>query len=248
MPLNPDAVGTESEPTTISWTSKDALLYAVSLGAARTSSPTRPRTRTASSSRCCRRYRSCSAVAAVRWRRSGSFNPALLVHGQQAVTLHKPLPVKGEATVVGQARRDVRQGQGRRRRHRGERDRRQRRPAAVHDALVGLHPWRGRLGRRPRSVRRAERAAGAGARPSGDVPDVAGPGLRLPPQRRPQPAPHRSVVRGDAAASTGRSSTACARYGFTGRALLQTFCGNDVGTLPAHRGPLRVTRACPARR
>ena len=33
MPLNPDAVGATSEPTQVSWTSKDTLLYAVSLGA-----------------------------------------------------------------------------------------------------------------------------------------------------------------------------------------------------------------------
>ena len=32
MPLDPSAVGSESEPTTVSWTSKDTLLYAVSLG------------------------------------------------------------------------------------------------------------------------------------------------------------------------------------------------------------------------
>ena len=33
MPLNPDAVGTEGAPTEASWTSKDALLYAVGIGA-----------------------------------------------------------------------------------------------------------------------------------------------------------------------------------------------------------------------
>ena len=33
MPINPDAVGQESEPVTTSWTSKDALLYAVGIGA-----------------------------------------------------------------------------------------------------------------------------------------------------------------------------------------------------------------------
>ena len=33
MPLNPDAVGATSEPAEFSWTSKDALLYAVSIGA-----------------------------------------------------------------------------------------------------------------------------------------------------------------------------------------------------------------------
>ena len=33
MPLNPDAVGTTSEPVEVGWTSKDALLYAVGIGA-----------------------------------------------------------------------------------------------------------------------------------------------------------------------------------------------------------------------
>ncbi len=30
----------------------------------------------------------------------GSFNPALLVHGQQAVTLHRPIPPQGTATLT----------------------------------------------------------------------------------------------------------------------------------------------------
>ena len=30
----------------------------------------------------------------------GSFNPAMLVHGQQAVTLHRPIPSEGTATLV----------------------------------------------------------------------------------------------------------------------------------------------------
>ncbi len=33
MPINPDAVGQESDPVSTSWTSKDALLYAVGIGA-----------------------------------------------------------------------------------------------------------------------------------------------------------------------------------------------------------------------
>ena len=33
MPINPDAVGTEGTPSKRSWTSKDALLYAVGVGA-----------------------------------------------------------------------------------------------------------------------------------------------------------------------------------------------------------------------
>jgi hypothetical protein len=33
MPINPDAVGSKGEPGRRSWTSKDALLYAVGVGA-----------------------------------------------------------------------------------------------------------------------------------------------------------------------------------------------------------------------
>ena len=33
MPFDPDAVGATSEPAECRWTSKDALLYAVSIGA-----------------------------------------------------------------------------------------------------------------------------------------------------------------------------------------------------------------------
>ena len=32
----------------------------------------------------------------------GTFNPALLVHGQQAVTLHRPIPVEGTATITSE--------------------------------------------------------------------------------------------------------------------------------------------------
>ncbi|MCU1399268.1 MAG: htdY, partial [Acidimicrobiales bacterium] len=101
MPLNPDAVGSQSEPTPVSWTSKDTLLYAVSLGAgtgelqyttentkdvAQQVLPTYPVVIPGGT----------GAMANV-----GTFNPAMLVHGSQSVTLHRPLPVAGNASVVG---------------------------------------------------------------------------------------------------------------------------------------------------
>jgi hypothetical protein len=54
MPINPDAVGTESEPVETSWTSKDCLLYAVGV-VRRDELPSRPRTLPACRSRCSRR-------------------------------------------------------------------------------------------------------------------------------------------------------------------------------------------------
>jgi acyl dehydratase len=102
MALNPDAVGTESDPYETTWTSKDTLLYAVGIGAGvdelaftteNTSGvdqqvfPTYP---------VVMGYGGGSVM-----RNIGSFNPAMLVHGQQAVTLHRPIPVEGTATIVG---------------------------------------------------------------------------------------------------------------------------------------------------
>lgn len=102
MPLNPDAVGTTSEPSEATWTSKDALLYAIGVGAgtselafttentanvAQQVLPTFPVVIHAGGTG--------SVFGSI-----GSFNPAMLVHGQQAVTLHRPLAPDGTATVT----------------------------------------------------------------------------------------------------------------------------------------------------
>ena len=101
MPLNPNAIGSVSEPVEISWTSKDALLYAVGIGGGidelayttentagvpQQAFPTFPVVIGAG--------KAMSAMGMI-----GTYNPALLVHGQQSVTLHRALPVEGSATV-----------------------------------------------------------------------------------------------------------------------------------------------------
>jgi acyl dehydratase len=100
MPLNPDAVGTTTDPSPASWDSKDALLYAVGIGAGtdelafateNTSGvdqqvfPTFPVVVSTGSA---------AALGSI-----GTFNPAMLVHGSQSVTLYKPLPVNGAVHV-----------------------------------------------------------------------------------------------------------------------------------------------------
>lgn len=105
MPLDPDGEGAAGDPRTITWTSKDALLYAVGIGAGRNDLPFS----TENSAGVEQRVYPTFAVAAEAGaaatgtsatRRVGSFDAAQVVHGSQALTLHRPIPVQGEATIV----------------------------------------------------------------------------------------------------------------------------------------------------
>ena len=99
MPLNPEAVGTEGEPREASWTSKDALLYAVGIGAG-----TEELAFTTENSANVEQLVFPTFPVVIGWggdtvlRGIGTFNPALLVHGQQAVTPHRQIPVAGTVT------------------------------------------------------------------------------------------------------------------------------------------------------
>ena len=103
MPLNPDAVGSKSEPVEVSWTSKDALLYAVGIGAGHDELAF-----TTENSDEIRQLVFPTFPVVVGWGRGsamgsiGTFDPALLVHGQQSVTLHRPIPVAGTVTLTSE--------------------------------------------------------------------------------------------------------------------------------------------------
>ncbi len=100
MPLNPDAVGSKSEPIEVGWNSKDCLLYAVGIGAG-----TDELAFTTENTNSVAQLVFPTFPVVVGWGRGsamgsiGTFNPALLVHGQQSVTLHRPIPVEGTATL-----------------------------------------------------------------------------------------------------------------------------------------------------
>jgi acyl dehydratase len=100
MPLNPEAVGTQGEPVDISWTSKDCLLYAVGIGAG-----TDELAFTTENTNGVEQAVFPTFPVVIGWGQGspmggiGSFNPALLVHGQQSVTLHRPIPTSGTATL-----------------------------------------------------------------------------------------------------------------------------------------------------
>jgi acyl dehydratase len=101
MPLNPDAVGSVSEPSTASWTSKDTLLYAVSVGAGTGELAFTTENTKDVAQKVLPTYPVVIPGGTGAMRDIGTFNPALLVHGSQSVTLHQPLPVEGTATIVG---------------------------------------------------------------------------------------------------------------------------------------------------
>jgi len=101
MPLNPEAVGTVSEPAEVSWTSKDTLLYAVSLGAGTSELQYTTENTNGVVQQALPTYPVVIPGGTGALANIGTFNPAMLVHGSQSVTLHQTLPAAGTATVVG---------------------------------------------------------------------------------------------------------------------------------------------------
>lgn len=108
MALDHTLIGQPGEPHERSWTSKDALLYAVGVGAG-LGDPLRELEFTTENSQGITQqvlptYGVLISQAAPRGR-LGDFDPALLVHAEQSFELHRPLPVAGTvrttATVTG---------------------------------------------------------------------------------------------------------------------------------------------------
>ncbi len=103
MPINPEAVGSTGEPGTRTWTSKDSLLYALGVGAGATD-PTGFELEFTSENSNGITQAALPTMPVILGAGSGglenlgSFNMAMLVHGEQSVELHQPLPVEGTLT------------------------------------------------------------------------------------------------------------------------------------------------------
>jgi len=107
MPINPDAVGSKGQPTRHSWDSKDAILYALGVGAGAADPLDELAFTTENTQNVDQQVLPTMAVVlavggAGAFGSIGSFNPAMLVHGEQAITLHGPIPVKGEVETIGE--------------------------------------------------------------------------------------------------------------------------------------------------
>jgi acyl dehydratase len=240
MPLNPDAVGAQGDPVEIAWTSTDSLLYALSVGAGMadptgaelefTTENSHGIEQRALPTQCVvlnLRQTSAPRGDASPLSRIGTFNPALLVHGEQSFTLHKPLPVAGAASVVSRIAAMYDKGK-----------------AAVvvieasaTDAADGQPLFTTSMS----AFIRGEGGWGGDRGPSGPrnaPPDRAPDHSISYPTRRDQALLYR--LNGDRNplhadpwfAKMGGFDTpilhGLCTYGFTGRALLQAVCGNDT--------------------
>ena len=106
MPINPDAVGSKSDPVRRKWDSKDCLIYALGVGAGAADPLDELQFTTENTSD--KPQRALPTIAVVLgplgagMTSIGTFNPAMLVHGEQAITLHREIPVQGELEAVGE--------------------------------------------------------------------------------------------------------------------------------------------------
>jgi acyl dehydratase len=98
MALDHGAIGVESPPYERSWTSKDALLYAVGVGAGIGDPLQELAFTTENTDGVPQQVLPTYAVLLAQVpgaRRIGDFDPAMLVHAEQAFELHRPLPAEG---------------------------------------------------------------------------------------------------------------------------------------------------------
>ena len=102
MAIDPNAVGQKGQPSKRSWDSKDALLYAVGIGAGTdelqyTTENTKDITQKVFPT-----FAVIIGGGGIPMKEVGSFNPALMVHGEQGIELLGEIPPDGEIESVGE--------------------------------------------------------------------------------------------------------------------------------------------------
>lgn len=101
MPINPKAVGAVGTPVKRKWTSKDALLYAVGVGAGTDELQFTTENTRDLPQKVLPTFAVIIGGGGVPMGEIGSFNPALMVHGEQAIELYGEIPADGEIESVG---------------------------------------------------------------------------------------------------------------------------------------------------
>ncbi|MEZ5552008.1 MAG: MaoC/PaaZ C-terminal domain-containing protein [Pseudomonadales bacterium] len=101
MPINPNAVGAVGTPVKRKWTSKDALLYAVGVGAGTDELQFTTENTRDLPQKVLPTFAVIIGGGGVPMGEIGSFNPALMVHGEQSIELYGEIPPDGEIESVG---------------------------------------------------------------------------------------------------------------------------------------------------
>ncbi len=224
MPIKPEAVGATGGPYPRSWSSRDTLLYAVGIGAGTSELPFT----TENTQNTPQRVFPTFAViigGGAPIDKVGSFNPALMVHGEQGIELLDEIPPDGEIENRGRIAGIWDKGNA----------------AVIEMESEGVNAKTGKPLLRTRSTLfcRGEGGWGGERGPSARVefPDAA-PTHQITYQTREDQAltyrlsGDRNPLHSDPAfAAMGGFDRpilhGLCTYGFTGRALLHTLCGSD---------------------
>lgn len=232
MSLDPSAVGATGGPVERSWSSKDCLLYALGVGAGleELEFSTEKNQRVLPTMAVV-----LGARGAVPLEKIGAFNPAMLVHGEQAIELARPLPPDGTLKTTGKIVGLYDKGKG----------------AVVVSEAESVDAASGELLFRTRSSAFIRGAGGF----SGDR-GPSGPSYELPARKADHEITYRTrpdqalLYRLSGDRNPLHSDPEFAKlagfprpilhglctYGFTGRALLRALCGGDPARFKSMEG------------
>jgi acyl dehydratase len=228
MPLNHSLVGVPGEPVERSWTSTDALLYAIGVGAGLGDPLQELQFTTENTAGVQQQVLPTYGVLLAQARGAGNlgdFDRAMLVHAEQSIELHKPLPVEGTLRTSAMVTGIYDKGSG----------------ALIETENRAVDPATGEptVTTTSGTFIRGEGGFGGdrGTAPAWELPDRA-PDQKVTVQTRPEQAllyrlsGDRNPLHADPAfAARGGFSRpilhGLCTYGFTGRVLLHEVCGSD---------------------
>lgn len=101
MPIDASAVGAAGAPTRHKWSSKDTLLYALGIGAGTEELPFATENTKDTPQRVFPTFAVIAGMGGLPFDKIGSFNPAMLVHGEQGIELFEEIPAEGEVENTG---------------------------------------------------------------------------------------------------------------------------------------------------